>query len=146
MTRSPMRRAVRATRQAISPRLAMRTDLNKRTAPVFSTSLARRRALRLRPSWWQRRLSLGRRNGGATRLGLRPWRLGGHDVDRRDRGGRREVVARRERRRRVGLVGLGGLGRGVRHRRGSILLAPARGIARDIGVVGASLKVGAERG
>ena len=103
MTRRPMRRAVRAIRQAISPRLAMRTDLNMRR-PVVAPILARGRRRRLRrwTSGWDRaawRLRpasppRGRRRVAGLRLGvgaLRQRRLGIHDADRRDGGGRGEI-------------------------------------------------------
>src|SRR6516164_1600055 len=105
MVRNPNRLAVRATRQAISPRLAIRTDLNISGPAPFGPILAwRRRLLRCRrlclwTFWWHgsacSRLFTRRVGGGCAGLFLllfRRRRLSIHDADRRNRGRRGEIV------------------------------------------------------
>src|SRR3984957_5190347 len=92
IVRMPNRLAVRAMRQAISPRLAMRTELNitdvlaERSRALNSLGARRRTGARV----WQRRCQLHWRRSGGRRPGLRsgPWwrRWHGFRPDRIDRG------------------------------------------------------------
>src|ERR1700680_4106645 len=98
MVRRPSRLAVRAMRQAISPRLAIRTDLNiERDSTLFIARGRSRLGLRTPRRHGHARfalrlwLTIGL---GSLSVGGRLWqrRLGIHDAHRRDRCSRREVV------------------------------------------------------